>query len=143
MAYFGTGDPRAYGIDYRKVLFAYDFYPDEPVSIPRSGDYFACSVTLLQGLYWNRDHEFGQEVRARELVALEPLSEWVALRNARVEQEERYPSLADWLTENGHLGARERREVESVLLSTWLDHVREDLAPVGRAGDSIRIYRMP
>ncbi len=51
LAYFGTADPRAYGIRYKKVHLFIDYRPREATSYPRSGEYLAASVTLLQGLY--------------------------------------------------------------------------------------------
>jgi hypothetical protein len=51
LAYFGTADPRAYGIRYRKMYQFLDFRPEEGASFPKPGEYLAVSVTLLQGLY--------------------------------------------------------------------------------------------
>jgi len=51
LIYFGTADPRAYEIPYRKVFLFFDFRTQEPAQLPRPGDYLAVSRTLLQGLY--------------------------------------------------------------------------------------------
>jgi hypothetical protein len=83
LAYFGTGDPKAYGIPFEK-LQCLDWLPTPVFSEPGSGEYVAVSVMLLQGV----------GVQGRE--------------------------LADYL----------RR-------------IRQDWAPVGRAGDSILVYRVP
>ncbi len=46
--YFGTGDPAAYGIKYRKCILAHDMRPDQPSHVPGPGDVFAISVQLRQ-----------------------------------------------------------------------------------------------
>lgn len=51
LAYFGTGDPQAEGVNCRKVYRFMDLGPGSESSLPRPGDLFAVSVTLLQGLY--------------------------------------------------------------------------------------------
>lgn len=51
LAYFGSGDPTAYGIRFRKVVWVEDFEPDRRPLLPGPSDYFAVSVTLLQGMY--------------------------------------------------------------------------------------------
>jgi 4-amino-4-deoxy-L-arabinose transferase-like glycosyltransferase len=84
LAYFGTGDPRAYGIAYRPMQMYLDFRQQEPKSQPEIGEVLAASVTLLQGAYITNP-------------AARPL----------------------------------------------LRQVRDTLHPIGRAGDSILIYRMP
>lgn len=48
LMYFGTGDPRAYGIRYRKVKMAFDFRPGEPEEVPPPGSVVAASIFLLQ-----------------------------------------------------------------------------------------------
>lgn len=83
LAYFGTADPKAYDIRYRKVHAFIDYRPREATSYPRSGEYLAASVTLLHGLY-----------------APDPMR-------------------------------------------AFLEEVRRRGPPVGRAGDSIYIYKMP
>jgi len=143
LAYFGTADPLAYGIDYSKVVMAYDFYPRIPPSRPASGDWFACSVTMLQVLYWDREFELAQIARRRGLVSAETIDEWLARRNEHIDREEWFPGLPDWLVDNGYMTVEERRQIESGMLATWLDDVRENLTPVAYAGDSIRIYRIP
>jgi len=84
LAYWGTGDPRAYGIDYRKLAFFHDYRTSEPASAPGAGDHVAVSVTLLQGL-----------------------------------------------------GAPSQE------MARFLRRLRDQLTPVGRAGDSILIYQLP
>lgn len=51
LAYFGSADPAVYGIRYRKIALVEDFDPGRRPVFPAPGDYFALSVTLLQGLY--------------------------------------------------------------------------------------------
>jgi hypothetical protein len=84
LAYFGTGDPRAYGIAYRPVYLYMDFRQQEPKTLPGVGDVLAASVTLLQGAY-----------------------------------------------------------VTNPAAGRLLRQVRGALSPIGRAGDSILIYRLP
>jgi hypothetical protein len=54
LAYFGTGDPRAYGIKFRK-LQVLDWRVDEEFLKPEQGAYVAVSATLLQGLHVRSD----------------------------------------------------------------------------------------
>jgi hypothetical protein len=143
LAYFGTADPKAYGIPFRKVFRVHDFEPSEPTVRPGSGDVLAVSVTLLAGVYIEADREVADEVRRRGLASDLRLRDWIALRDGRIARGERFPPLSEWLVASGILTGVERREVESGLLSTWMRGVRETLIPIGRAGDSILIYRIP
>jgi hypothetical protein len=143
LAYFGTADPAAYGIRYRKVKMVHDFHPDTPASLPASGDVLAVSVTLLQGVYLDRDRTFAEEAERRGALPGEAIRRWLALRDDSLARGEAYPPLRDWVVEQGILTPSQRSEVESMLLTTWMDRVRTTLAPVGRAGDSIYLYRMP
>jgi hypothetical protein len=61
LIYFGTADPAAYGVRYRKVLWVRDMRPDLPRETARKGDVVAVSVTLLQML----DLPEIRDVRAR------------------------------------------------------------------------------
>jgi 4-amino-4-deoxy-L-arabinose transferase-like glycosyltransferase len=83
LAYFGSGDPSTYGIRYRTIVQVEAFQQRAP-AYPGPGEYFAVSVTLLQGLY-----------------------------------------------------------VTSPDVARWLEHVRNEMTPIARAGDSIFIYQMP
>lgn len=143
LAYFGTADPKAYGIPYRKVILVHDFYPAEPSSRPGPGELLAVSVTLLQGVYLESDRELAEESVRRGWVPMPKIKEWVALRDERSARGQRYPRIADWLVATGALSDEQRREAETPLLSTWMRRIRDSLVPVGRAGDSILIYRMP
>ena len=45
LAYFGTADPEAYGIRYRKILMVHDFHPERPPSVPhRAGSWRSASI---------------------------------------------------------------------------------------------------
>ena len=143
LAYFGTADPKAYGIDFRKVHLVHDFYPNEPVERPRSGDYLAVSVNLLQGLYYDRAGEFARAVVGRRWVPTSKIDEWVDLRDRFSKRRMRHPDLADWLVEQGAITRDQREQVEARLLSTWLAGIRDTLEPVAEAGDSIFLYRIP
>ncbi len=143
LAYFGTGDPKAYGIPYRKVKLVHDFRPAEPSSRPSSGDLLAVSVTLLQGVYLDGEREFAEEAVRQGRAGAARVREWLALRDASAREGRRVPGIADWMVASRVLTEAERREIERPLLSTWMRRVRDTLEPIGRAGDSIRIYRMP
>ena len=62
LAYFGSADPRAYGLDYKKVIWVHDFRPEEPSVRPASGDLLAVSLNLREGLYLERDRELARAV---------------------------------------------------------------------------------
>ena len=143
LAYFGTADPAAYGIRYRKVMMVHDFYPDNPSSLPASGDVLAVSVTLLQGVYLDRDRTFAEEAERRGIVPAESVRRWLALREESLTRGAPYPSLPEWMVRQGILTREQRGSVESALLITWMDRVRTTLTPIGKAGDSIYLYRMP
>lgn len=142
LAYFGTADPRAYGIRYKKVVVEYDFRPDEPAVRPASGDLLAVSVTLLQGMYLNRDKFFADEALRRGLITPADIRTYMPMHDARMAAGSFTP-FADWLVETGKVSASTRREVEGSLLPAFMDTVRRDWKPIGWAGDSIALYRVP
>jgi hypothetical protein len=143
LAYFGTADPRAYGIDYRKVHLVHDFEPRTPASRPAGGDHVAISVNLLKGLYFDEDRALAEALGSRGWLDQPTVSRWLALRDTLSSQGRRHPSLADWLIEQRLIDSARLAQAGSGLLSTWLKQIDETLEPVGRAGDSISIYRMP
>jgi Dolichyl-phosphate-mannose-protein mannosyltransferase len=55
LAYFGTGDPQAYGIRWTKIVWVRDFRPEEPALPPPSGSLVAVSENFLHGLYVHDD----------------------------------------------------------------------------------------
>ena len=134
LAYFGTADPRAYGIAFRKVVLFFDFYPDLPAVRPETGRVVAISATLLQGLYLDRDRQFAREAIRRGMVTRARVEELLLSRRGRV---------ADGMVAQGLLTPDQRRAIEQDLVATWMDRVRTTLTPIGRAGDSILIYRIP
>jgi hypothetical protein len=103
----------------------------------------AVSVTLLQGVYLDRDRTFAEEAERRGVVPAESIRRWLALRDDALTRGDAYSSLPEWMVEQRILTPEQRRDVEAVLLTTWMDRVRTTLAPIGRAGDSIYLYRMP
>ncbi len=143
LAYFGTADPAAYGVRYRKVKMVHDFHPETPSSLPASGDVLAVSVTLLQGVYLDRDRTFAEEAERRGIVPAESVKRWIALRDTSLMRGAAYPPLPQWMVEQGILTPGQRKDVEAALLATWMDRVRTTLTPIGRAGDSIYLYRLP
>jgi hypothetical protein len=143
LAYFGTADPRAYGINYQKVVMVHDFRPRWPSSRPRSGDHVAVSLNLLYGLYLDRDRRLAEELLRRGWITTPQLQQWVDYRD-RLSKSGRNPDgLGGWLVEHGFLDASQHEMAGSGLLPAWLDGLRRDERPVGRAGDSILIYRLP
>jgi 4-amino-4-deoxy-L-arabinose transferase-like glycosyltransferase len=143
LAYFGTADPRAYGIAFRKVTLYADFYPDLPIVRPEPGRYLAASVTLLAGVYMNADRALANELLQREIVSPSAIEAYLVESTSRAARGEALVHLGDWLTERELITADERRAVENDLPATWLRNARETLTPVGWAGDSIAIYRIP
>lgn len=51
LAYFGTADPKAYRIAYKKVYLFPELGPVETTQMPKPGDFVAVSATLMAGLY--------------------------------------------------------------------------------------------
>ena len=143
LAYFGTADPRAYEIKFRKVALVFDFYPDLPVARPESGHYLAASVTFLAGVYLDADRMFAKELLRRGLVARSQIAEYQSDSESRRARGLPLVHIADWMAERGLITADERRVAEDEIPATWLRGVRDTLTPVGWAGDSIAIYRMP
>jgi hypothetical protein len=143
LAYFGTADPKAYGIPHRKVVRVHDFEPGEPSVRPGSGDLLAVSVTLLQGVYLEADRELAEEALRRRLASEPRIKEWLVLRDNRIARGEQYPPFPEWMVASGILTESRLREIEAGLLAIWMRRVRDTLTPVGRAGDSILIYRIP
>jgi len=143
LAYFGTADPSAYGIEFGKLLLVHDFDPRVPPSAPSPGDLVAVSVNLLHGLYYDEDRAVAEEVLRRGWVSRRQLGDWLDLREARSRAGRDHPGLADWLTEQGLIGEEQRRRVETPLLSTWFERLRSEEQPEARVGDSILVYRVP
>ena len=143
LAYFGTADPRAYGIRYRKVAAFLDFYQDVPTVRPETGRYLAASVTFLQGVYLAKDRGFAREIVRRGWVPRQSVEEYLAWGDVRRKRGEKVPGVAEWMMERGLIDDARRREVEDGLPAVWLERVRTTLTPIGRAGDSILIYRIP
>jgi hypothetical protein len=143
LAYFGTGDPKAYGIPYRKIFIAADFRPDEPSVQPQRGDILAISVNFLQGLYLDENRRLVEEVWKRGWMPMAAIREWGALRSESVRARRKVPDFGPWAVERGHLTEAQVREAEAGLLPTWIRHLRATATPIARVGDSIFIYRVP
>ena len=143
LAYFGTADPKAYGIRYRKIVFFADFRSEEPVVRPASGERVAVSVNLLYGLYLNSDRELARELVATGVVPVARIREFADERDAKIRARDRYLDLADWLMARGLASDEQIRRAREPLLSTWMAKLRRDGEWIDTAGDSIRIYRVP
>jgi 4-amino-4-deoxy-L-arabinose transferase-like glycosyltransferase len=142
LAYFGTADPHAYGIAFRKVALYMDFFPGLPVVRPQPGRYLAASVTLLEGIYLDADRAFATEIVRRGFVPRSKVEEYLADSSARRVRGLPLVHVADWMAARHLIDADQRRAAEDVIPATWLRHVRDTLTPVGWAGDSIAIYRV-
>ncbi len=142
LAYFGTADPRAYGIRFHKLRLVHDFYPEMPEVRPASGDLVAVSVNLLYGLYTDEDQAIGRALLGRRLVTTDRVQEWIRLRDTESRAGRRHPALAEWLVSRGFVAPDALEHVRQELLPAWLTRLRERERPVGRAGDSIWIYRL-
>lgn len=143
LAYFGTADPSAYGIKFRKVALFIDFYPSRPIVRPEPGRYLAASVTLLAGVYMDGDRAFANAVIERGFADQARLREFLIENSVRLRDGLSLVHLADWMIERGYITAEQRRVAEAGIPAAWLAQVRRTLTPVGWAGDSIAIYRLP
>jgi hypothetical protein len=142
LAYFGTADPHAYGIAFRKVALYMDFFPDLPVARPQPGRYLAASVTFLEGMYLDADRACATEIVRRGFVARSKVEEYLADSRARRARGLPLVHVADWMAARGLIDAEHRRAAEDVIPAAWLHHIRDTMTPVGWAGDSIAIYRI-
>jgi len=142
LAYFGTADPRAYGIAFRKVALYFDFFRDAPVVRPTAGRYLAVSVTLLAGVYMQGERDFAKEVVRRGFVPRSKVDDYLADNEARRLRGLSLVHVADWMAARGLIMAEQRTIAEDAIPATWIAHVRDTLTPVGWAGDSIAIYRV-
>ena len=143
LAYFGTADPQAYGITYRKVIWVHDFRPQEQTIRPASGDLLAVSLNLREGLYLERDRELAHAVFDRGWMDNATIRRYTDLRLARIRDAIPYPSFPEWAVAEGLLTEAQVHAAAEDLLSTFFAHLRDTQRPVGRAGDSIVIYRVP
>lgn len=143
LAYFGTADPKAYGIRYKKVFFFADFRSDVPNVRPEPGDLVAVSANLLHGLYLNPDRELARELVARGTVPVSAVREFVEERDAKIRAREPYERLAEWMVSHGYADAEEIRRARAPLLQTWMERLRTEGERVDTVGGSIWIYRVP
>ena len=143
LAYFGTADPQAYGINFRKVALFIDFYPDRPVVRPEPGRYLAASVTLLAGVYMDGDRAFANAILERGFADRSRVKEYLVDNGVRLREGLPLVHVADWMIARRYITADQRRAVEDGIPAAWLEHVRKTLTPVGWAGDSIAIYKLP
>ena len=134
LAYFGTADPAAYGIAFRKVALFFDFHPERPAVRLESGRTVAISATLLQGLYLDREREFAREAIRRGFTTRSAIEATLRGVSAHV---------ADRMTSAGLVTREQRAAIEADLVATWMERVRTTMTPIGWAGDSIAIYRIP
>jgi hypothetical protein len=142
LAYFGTADPHAYGIAFRKVALYMDFFPDMPVVQPQHGHYLAASVTFLEGVYLDADRAFATEIVRRGFVARSKVDEYLGDSRSRRLRGLPLVHVADWMAERRLIDADQRRAAEDVIPASWLRRVRDTQTPVGWAGDSIAIYEI-
>jgi hypothetical protein len=143
LAYFGTADPTAYGIRYRKVYMVHDFRPEIPTVRPTTGRQVAVSVNLLQGLYFDRDRVFAEELLRRGWITRGRVHEWLDLRDRLSKGGRRHPTLASWMVKQGYVTEAQRDRIESGLLTAWFERLRDRQEPVAVVGDSIFVYEAP
>jgi hypothetical protein len=143
LAYIGTADPRAYGIDFHKVFLFLDFYPEMPRSRPAHGEVLAVSVSLLEGLFLGTDRDFAIEAVRRGWVTRAQAEAYLADREARTERGEPIRHTRAYMAERGWITDEQASTIEDGLPSGWLAQARDRGTAIGRAGDSILIYRVP
>jgi 4-amino-4-deoxy-L-arabinose transferase-like glycosyltransferase len=141
LAYFGTADPKAYGIAFNKVALFLDFSPDMPVTRPEPGRLLAASVTMLQGVYLDSDRALATELLRRRQLARGDIDTYLADRRARDARGDVVEHLGPWIVKRGLLTADQVRDAAEMLPGTWLARARDEWTPIARAGDSILIYR--
>ena len=134
LAYFGTADPAAYGMAFRKIAFFFDAYPERPAVRLESGRTVAISATLLQGLYLDREREFAREAIRRGFTTRSAVEGLLRGGPGRVTER---------MASGGLVTQEQRAAIEADLVATWMDRVRTTMTPMGWAGDSIAIYRIP
>ena len=143
LAYFGTADPDAYRLPYRKFVLFHDFRPSIAAVEPGPGDVLAISVTLLQGLYLDPDREFAVAAGREGRIDRPDVDAWLALRDRESRDGRDAPALADWLVTEDRIAPDTRDRLVDGLRSSWIARIRDRLEPFARAGDSILLYRMP
>jgi hypothetical protein len=121
----------------------HDFHPERAAERPAPGDHLAVSVNFLQGLYTDRDRDLARSLLARGWIDPERLREWTSAREAARRTRRRFPEFRDWIIERGLVDRAQLRAAEATLLSGWFASLRDAGPPVGRAGDSILVYRVP
>jgi hypothetical protein len=143
LAYFGTADPRAYGLRYRKVVWVHDLRPEEPSVRPEPGKLLAVSLNLREGLYLERDRELARAAFTRGWLDVATIRRYAVLRQERIERATPYPAFGDWAVAEGLLTREQVAAAAEDLLATTFARLRDQETPVGFAGDSIAIYRVP
>lgn len=121
----------------------HDFYPDRPVRRPSSGEWIAVSVNLLHGLYLDPDRSLAVELGRRGWVTSAQIRLFSDARERLGLAGDRSPGLGEWLEDEGLLDPQQRRIAERSLLTSWFEKLRSSGELLGRAGDSIRVYRVP
>jgi len=142
LAYFGTADPAAYGLRYRKLLMVHDFHPERPSARPKRGDLVAVSSNLLHGLYLDSDREWAEALVRRRWLDADTLREWVAYRDERSRSGQRHLALELWLERERRVTPRQLEAVRPQLLATHFEQLRQQ-PPLEIVGDSIQLYRWP
>ena len=142
LAYFGTADPRAYGIRFRKVFTFLDFRPGEPAALPEPGHVFAASVSVLQGLFVPTDRDFVREAVRRGWVPRARAEDYVADREARTRRGDPIEHAPEWMIRQRLVTREQAAAILDGLPGGWLARARDRWTPIGRAGDSILIYRV-
>src|SRR5262249_46353118 len=102
----------------------------------------AASVSVLQGLFVPTDRSFALEVVRRGWVTRARAEEYLADREARTRRGEPVKHASEWMLARGGVTREQAQSIEGPLPGGWLKRARDRWTPIGRAGDSILIYRV-
>jgi hypothetical protein len=101
------------------------------------------SVSLLEGLFLGTDRDFAIEAVRRGWVTRAQAEAYLADREARTERGEPIRHTRAYMAERGWITDEQASTIEDGLPSGWLAQARDRGTAIGRAGDSILIYRVP
>lgn len=143
LAYFGTADPKAYGVRYRAVYFFGQPRPEASYVKPASGELVAVSRNFLHGLFTFPDSELASLAVGSRMLDRATAQRFFDERDAAIYARRPYPHFGAWAIARGLLDPERVAALESRTRTSWFRDLRRRGARVGRAGDSIEIYRAP
>lgn len=140
LAYFGTGDPAAYGVEAIPFVREPGLAPDARTARPDASSWLAVSVTLQRGLYLENDRELLEvAVRSGSLSAGDAAT-FLRERRTAVDARRTPPALASWLAASG-IPPETVRALED-RTPGGLFRALLERPPDARIGTSIRVYRI-